>query len=240
MARDPAFYVGYLGLPQRLRAFLGALLGLLLVFDLAMALLIFRAQPAPPTGAWGSEGAVAYRGTFAAKPYPLLRLPGRSILLVGEGKAGAPADLDALDGQLVKATGYPIRRGDLTVLQLDRLPVREDGVAPDLPALAPTGTRRLSGEVVDAKCFAGAMNPGDGKVHKGCGSFCLFGGIPALFVTRGPERSLKWYVLAAPDGAPIGPAAQSVVGDALTLTGRIVETDGLAVFEVDPAELAAP
>jgi hypothetical protein len=39
------------------------------------------------------------------------------------------------------------------------------------------------GEVVDAKCYLGAMKPGDGKSHKACATLCVTNGIPAMPVT---------------------------------------------------------
>jgi len=243
--KEPPFYVGYLKLPRGLKGFLAGLLAILVLLDIGLALVTFGVQPPHATGAWGTEGEVAYTGQFQLRPYPLVRLaatgeqPAGTVLLVGEGKVGAPAGLDELDGAMVEVRGYPIRRGDLTVLQLDQVPVRQDDArAPPLP-MATAAPATLDGEVIDSKCYAGAMNPGEGKVHASCGSFCLFGGIPALFLTRSAGGSLVWYLMAAPDGGPVGEEARALIGRPVQLTGTISRGAGLAVFTVAPAQMAA-
>ncbi|HEV2674332.1 MAG TPA: hypothetical protein VGV37_07300 [Aliidongia sp.] len=243
--RDPPFYVGYLKLPRGLKGFLVAVLLILAVGDIALAVLVFGAQRPHATGDWGAGGEVAFVGQFQAKPYPLLRLfatggaPAHAVLLVGEGKVGAPAGLDDLDGAMVEVRGYPIRRGDLIVLQLDQVPVRQDGSRMDPLPVAASEPATLEGEVVDSKCYAGAMNPGEGKAHEACGSFCLYGGIPALFVARADDGALRWYLMAAPDGGPIGDEARALVGRRVRLAGTVSRGDGLAIFSVAPDRLAA-
>jgi len=236
MADEPPFYVGYLPLPRQLRGFLIGLAGFLLVADIAIAWAALQAQPAHPSGAWGQEGEVAYRGVFQIRPYPLLRQADRTILLVGVDKHGAPPGLDALDGMLVEAKGYPIVRGDLTVLQLDSVPAHVDGAAPVLAQPDPPREARLAGELVDTKCYAGAMNPGEGKVHKDCGALCLLGGIPPLFVVRGAGPDPAWYIVADPQGGPFGKDSASSIGDSLELSGRIVEAPGYRLFEIETLE----
>jgi hypothetical protein len=236
MAEEPPFYVGYLPLPRRLRGFLVALVGVLLLADIAIAWAALEAQPAHPSGAWGQEGEVAFRGVFQSRPYPLLRLADRTILLVGVDKHGAPPGLEALDGKLVEARGYPILRGDLTVLQLDAVPAGVEGDVPVLPPSASPRETRLAGELVDTKCYAGAMNPGEGKVHKECGALCMLGGIPPLFVVRGAGPDPAWYIVADPQGGPLSKDSASFIGDSLELSGRIVEAPGYRLFEIETLE----
>jgi hypothetical protein len=243
--REPPFYVGYLKLPGGLKGFLAGLLVVLLVADVGLALVVFGGQKPHATGAWGTDGEVAYLGQFQAKPYPLVRLaatrdrPAGAVLLAGEGKVGAPEGLDDLDGAMVEVRGYPVRRGDLTVLQLDQPPVAQDRARMDPLPMASSTSATLEGEIVDAKCYAGAMNPGEGKAHESCGSFCLLGGIPALFVTRSLDGSLTWYLMAGPDGGPVGEEARALVGQPLRVAGTISRGPGLAIFAVAPNALAA-
>lgn len=243
--REPPFYVGYLKLPRDLRGFLIALLLILLVVDGGLAVLAFAAQPPHASGAWGTEGEVSYVGQFQAKPYPLVRLfpsggkPAASVLLVGEGKEGSPDGTEELDGTMVEVRGYPILRGDLTVLQLDQAPIRQDASRMAALPEGPGEPATLAGEIVDSKCYAGAMNPGEGKAHEGCGSFCLYGGIPALFVSKAADGSTRWYLMAASDGGPVGEAARALVGRPVRLAGTVRRGDGLAIFTVTPGQLAA-
>jgi hypothetical protein len=243
--REPPFYVGYLKLPRDLKGFLVTLLLILLMVDGGLAVIAFAGQPPHATGDWGNGDEVAYTGQFQARPYPLVRLfatgkePARTILLAGEGKNGPPAGMDDLDGTMVEARGYPVKRGDLEVLQIDRAPVRQDASRLDPLPQGAVEPVTLTGEVVDSKCYAGAMNPGEGKAHEACGSFCLYGGIPALFVTKDRDGSARWYLMAAPGGGPVGDEARALVGRSVTLVGTIRRGDGLAVFAVASDQLAA-
>ena len=40
----------------------------------------------------------------------------------------------------------------------------------------------LRGEIIDSKCYLGAMKPSTRKVHRACAIRCLSGGIPPLFL----------------------------------------------------------
>jgi len=233
------FYVGYLKLPPGLRGFLILAVAALLLIDVAAALLLFRAQPARSFGHWGEEGEVAYTGRFVARPYPiLLGGPTGAVLLVGEGKEGAPEGLEGLDGARVEVRGYPILRGSLTVLQLDQPPARQEGVLP-APAAHESGEVEMSGEVVDTKCYAGAMSPGDGKAHKACASLCLFGGIPPLFAARGTDGTVRWLILADSEGGPVDRPAAPLSGDWLRLKGKVREGEGVSYFLVSHEALVA-
>jgi len=140
-------------------------------------------------------------------------------------------------GDLVRATGYAIRRGDVTVLQVDNKLERLGRAAP-APALQQGGERALTGEIVDSKCWTGAMNPGEGKTHKGCGSLCLLGGIPALFIATGADGVTRWYVLADNEGRSLGEGIRARIGERLTLTGHVMAAPDLHEFRVAGTALA--
>ena len=77
-----------------------------------------------------------------------------------------PAALDRLDGKTVTTQGYPLLRDGLTVLQTETMP-REMRQSLPPPAASVVGSRTLTGEIVDSKCFLGAINPGEGEVNPG-------------------------------------------------------------------------
>ena len=97
----------------------------------------------------------------------------------------------------------------------------------------------MSGEVVDTKCYAGAMSPGDGKVHKACASLCLFGGIPPLFVARATDGTVRWFILADSEGGPINRPAAPIAGDWLRRKGKVREGEGVSYFLVSHDALVA-
>jgi hypothetical protein len=238
------FFVGYLRAPLRLVRFLAVFVALLLLAVDAAALVAYRVQEARATGDWGTDGEVALDGVLLARPYPVVIVPAtaehpaNAVLLVSEGKHGAPAGLAALDGLRVTVQGYPLLRDDLTVLQLSQPPRRSSmpGGAPALVATA-LGQRTLRGEIADAKCFLGAMNPGEGKVHAGCASLCLLGDVPPLFVTRDAAGKLTYRLLADQDGGPNPEGAANRAGASLTLTGTLSRIGPLEIFAVPRASL---
>ncbi|HLY54009.1 MAG TPA: hypothetical protein VKS60_00545 [Stellaceae bacterium] len=236
MSEEP-FYVGYLPLPRSLRRPVVLIVLALFFADAALALVAVRGMKGHASGAWGTFGEARVEGRFRSHPYPLLQVAGdngiRTVLLVGEYKHGAGRDDVLPDGSLAAAYGYPIYRGDLTVLQLDRDVEPLAGAPLAIGSAAEPIRTTLDGEIVDAKCWAGAMNPGEGKAHKGCGSLCLLGDIPALFIGTGPDGTPHWYLMAAPGGGAVREEARALVGEHLTLTGSVVRTQGLSIFTPD-------
>ena len=227
------FFVGYLRAPLRLARFVAVV----------AILLLYREQEHRASGHWDESGEVAITGTMVAHPYPVVQVaatadrPAHAVLLVSEGKAGAPAGAAALDGKRVTVRGYEILRDGMTVLQLDQEPALETGAAADLVASQELGPRTLAGEIVDAKCFLGAMVPGEGKVHKECASLCILGGIPPLFVTRDAEGKVTYRLLADRDGGPIAEAAAARAGEFITVSGSLRRVGAIEVFQVDAATL---
>jgi hypothetical protein len=247
MANSPAagdFFVGYLRTPLRLVRFLAIAVSVILIAIDALALVLYRAQEARASGDWGSEGEVAYDGFLVVRPYPMVLVPGKdatlaqAVLLVSEGKEGAPAGVAAFDGKTVTVQGYPLRRDGLTVLQLSQYPRLAAAALTAAPAPAqPLGARTLTGEIVDSKCFLGAMVPGEGKVHASCAGLCMLGDIPALFVTRDAGGKLTYRLLGDETGAAMPDIASAHAGQFLTLTGTITRLDGIELFSVPRASL---
>ncbi|MEI9986959.1 MAG: hypothetical protein WDN69_29635 [Aliidongia sp.] len=240
--RDVPFYVGYLRLPRDLRGFLIRLVIAFLVIDIALALFIFVVQKPRASGAWGIAGEAYYSGRFSVRPYPLLRVPAegggsRIVFIISEGKIGAPPGLEDFDGAQVTVGGYPLQRGDLTLLQLAEPPDRREAAGPAPPDDAAATDRTMTGEIMDSKCWAGAMNPGEGKEHKSCAGLCMLGGLPILFVVGGPGGEQQWYLLTDKSGEPIEHPTSPFIGDQITVSGTVAVKDGLPLFEVDPATL---
>jgi hypothetical protein len=238
------FFVGWMGLPRGLRLFMGMVLATLAIIDVGLAAGLYLAQPPRQTGLWDASGEQEVRGVLVTEPYPMIRVaatdkaPAALVLLADEWKFGLPLGPGFHDGDLMRVTGYAIRRGDVTVLQVDNKLQRLGRAAP-APALLPGGERTLSGEIVDSKCWTGAMNPGEGKTHKGCGSLCLLGGIPALFIASGADGVTRWYVIADEEGRSLGEDIRARIGERLTLTGQVLAASDLHEFRVSAAALAS-
>lgn len=239
-AGEAEFYVGYLPRPgpATLRfAGLAALVVIALAGALALALGALVGDPGD--GGYGDE--VALTGTVEMTPYPLLRLPpdatgrgGGAVMLTGDGKFGVAPRAAELAGGGVTAKGFIIRRGDLDMLSLslpDGLAAAPATSAPS--AAVPLGRWRVSGEICDGKCRAGAMRPGDGLAHKACANLCISGGVPPVLVTAAPVEGRRFLLLADADGGPMPASALDLVALPVTLEGMIERRDDLLVFRVD-------
>lgn len=126
------------------------------------------------------------RGTLIRRPFPMLLAPGEVWPLAGAGKWTADRYLGDAHG-LVELRGARIQRGGHQMLELEPGSLRPaaGNAASFLPVSL--GHRRMTGEVVDSKCWLGVMNPGEGPRHRSCAARCLHGGVPPALVTSDGE-----------------------------------------------------
>ncbi len=234
------FYVGYRartspGIARRIRRLLAVLYGLAAV--LAVALVAAQGEFADATFEY--RRPMTLTGRLSAAPYPTLRVEDGAadapFLLVGSGKRGAAAAVAGLDGQRVEATGERIYRDDQWMLQ-----VEEGSVAPLASHLAAAAERmvsrgiwRLTGEIVDSKCYLGVMQPGRGKPHRSCAARCISGGVPPIFLVTDREGRRLHLLLVGPDDRPLGPEVLGRVGEPLEIEGEVLAADGLWFLRAD-------
>jgi len=83
----------------------------------------------------------------------------------------------------------------------------------------------LRGEIVDAKCYLGAMKPGDGRTNKECATLCVRGGIPPMLVHQTAEGRLGYALVAGIDGRAVGGVGEPG-GFLLPLIAEPVEVEG--------------
>ncbi len=256
MADTNEFYVGYFKTPPALARFLRWVLPILIVAGLAVAWFVSRSQNDPGDGVWHDD-AQAFVGRIAATPYPLIRVPsaqpGRpveTILLVSEGKHGGGERVAALDGRIARARGTILARDGRRLLELadtDAL-TADQSLSPAeaarlaAPSVVPMGQVTLRGEIIDPKCYSGAMKPGEGKAHKECATLCIAGGIPPMFVTLDDAGHRSYYLLTNPAGEALADSALHekvlpFVADAVEISGVLEARDDLQVFKIDPASI---
>lgn len=256
MAERSEFYVGYLKMPQAIAGFLRWLTPGLIVVALAVAWFVSRSQNNPGDGVWHDD-AQSLVGRIAAKPYAHIRVPstkpGRpveTILLVSEGKHGGGERVAALDGRIARVRGTILERDGRRLLEL----AENDAVTPGAslsqseeaklvsPNVVAMGQVTLRGEIIDPKCYSGAMKPGEGKAHKECATLCIRGGIPPMFVTLDDAGRRSYYLLTSADGEALeGTALREgilpFVADAVAISGVIEQRDDLQVLKIDPASI---
>ena len=83
----------------------------------------------------------------------------------------------------------------------------------------------LLGEIVDTKCYLGAMKPGRGKPHRDCASLCIRGGIPAALLVRTTSGERHLVHLLNRQGQPLGPELLEWVGEPVEVWGTLRRRD---------------
>lgn len=263
-ANSDEFFIGWLPTPKTQARFLRWVILLLLLAAVGIAGGIAHLQRDPGTGAWDTSNLRTFTGIVYTCPYAMLRVPGekpgdpvRTLLLVEEGKFGALPRVEQLvqgrrEGRAVQVTGTLLHRAGRWMLELAggeagmRQLTREE--EQHLPALAWSEPQvvaehsQLSGEIIDPKCYLGAMKPGGGKTHKACAMLCISGGVPPMLVTRDAAKKEVFYLLTTADGSPANTLVLPFVGDTVEVTGRLERCGDLNILKVansGPADGAA-
>jgi hypothetical protein len=243
---DDPLFIGWADTPPAdRRFFLRAGLGLTTAASgLGFGLAAVQAPPGP--GRWDPDAVRTWRGVVTAEPYAMLRtldLGGgpRTVLLSCLGKCGVAARIGAFAGQPVVVTGSLIQRGAQAMISVDEVGdwIRVDSGAAPAPALAFAipqllGEVSLTGEILDSKCWFGAMRPSSGKVHKACASLCIRGGIPPAFFARGPGQQATLMIMTS-RGRAFGSDLLSLVGDPVRVRGRVLRQGDLLLLDAQAA-----
>jgi hypothetical protein len=241
---DDAFFVGWADTPPADRRFF-LRLGLGLIAGSAgLGAGLAALQRAPGAGGWDPDKVREWRGTVSAAPYAMLRsrdLGGdtpRTALLSCLGKCGVAAQIGGLEGQPVVVTGSLIQRGRHSMIAVDEQGPwlrRDERAAPDvslaLPEIEALGEVSLRGEILDSKCWFGAMRPSEGKLHKACASLCIRGGIPPAFFARGPAGEAALMILTDA-GRAHGPDLLGLVADPVHVSARVLRRGDLLMLDV--------
>jgi hypothetical protein len=245
---DDSFFIGWAETPPPdRRFFLRAGLGLTAAAG-AVGFGLAAVQRAPGAGNWDPDAVREWRGIVTAEPYAMLRSGDfggapRTALLSCLGKCGVAARVGALSGQAVVVRGSLVQRGRHTMIAVDEVGDwirRDERAAPDptlaFPALEPLGEVSLAGEILDSKCWFGAMRPAEGKVHKACASLCIRGGIPPAFFARG-TGSRSALMIMTNGGKAHGPELLPLVADPVRAVGRVFRWGDLLVLDTPPGAI---
>jgi hypothetical protein len=228
---QPEIYVPYLPVPVRQKAFLRFLVPAVLWLLVGVSLLIAYSQSSPGNAVWDDGVVRTFTGTFHSIPYPAIYADDRGdgkpglLLLVEVGKRGAGGRTLPPDATGVSVSGWPLHRDGRWMLELEPgaqaiQPLPNRAPSP-LPTPVSLGRVTLRGEIVDSKCFLGAMKPGEGKTHKECATLCISGGIPPMLVTRNQQGEPTFYLLADSSGGQLSPDVFPFIADAVEVTGEL-------------------
>ncbi len=248
--RDEEFFVGYASeAPRALGAFLRRLVAGLVIGSVSLGVLLSVFHERAPAAFFEFGRETILSGTLQSAPYPTLLVsrPGRRdgggtsdrvsrYLLVTEGKHGAFAETRGGDGATVTVRGSLIYRGNQTMVELvEKMGITRPGSGSlTSPIPRDLGNFTLSGEIVDAKCFLGVMNPGNLKPHRSCAARCISGGVPPLFIVRDPSGASASLLLVSSAGAPVNREALQHVAQPVRITGRVERQGDRLILRADP------
>jgi hypothetical protein len=246
-----AFYLGYLATPpataRRLKRIAVALVVLAAVVATALAIATGPFDHA--TYEFGKERT--WQGKIDAAPVPVLIAATRPAAgspfetlerfpLVAQGKHGADAMFAGLDGAAVRFKATRIVRETTTMLEV--VPGTIERYEPSLPTdgtpaaaskVEDLGRATFSGEIVDAKCFLGVMNPGRLEVHRACAIRCIAGGVPPMLFVRDAQGHEAHLLLVDAKGQPVNERVLGLVARPVTVTGRLERRDNLHYLYVE-------
>jgi hypothetical protein len=240
------FYVGYLPTPASHRAGLRMVVPALVLLVVGAAAIVASVQRDPGAAVWRGE-VERFEGILLAEPVPMLIATDdgstRAMLLVEEGKHGASERVEtwlrgagkgASEGASAVVRGRVLARDGRMIVELEsgETAIATGRGAATIVARESLGARTLRGEIIDSKCFHGAMKPGDGKGHKACATLCIRNGIPAMIATPDDRGGLKLRLLAVEGGIDEDTLAK--IGEPVEVAGELSRLADMEVVTVKP------
>lgn len=243
---DNDLYVGYLPAPPRTVRFLRKLIPPTLAILASLMAAIAFTQRSPGNATWDTGTPRTVSGILYTNPYPVLFADDHTAwYLVEQGKRGAQQRTQPFDAQRVTITGWPLERDARHILELapddSAITARStDRAAPipitNIPTFAPITTH---GEIVDAKCYLGAMKPGDGKAHKACATLCISSGIPAVFVST-ESGTPTYHLILNQENQPATDITRDFIGEPITLTPTLAKWGDIDIYIITPTSITRP
>ncbi len=239
----PPLYVGYLPLPRQHRQFLAALVPLLFALLLAAAAGLALAQRHPGEASWDSATQRTWSGLVLSHPYPMLITDsGDAFLLVGVGKFGVHARVEPHQAEHRSVRGWLLSRDGRKMIELDDAPdavtTLADDPAASIPEFSTGQPVTLRGEILDGKCYLGAMKPGDGKAHKACAVLCLNGGLPPMFASFDPPPDGDALSLLVIDGSTtLTPELLNLVAEPVLIRGTHHRFASLSIINAKASDI---
>jgi len=232
------FYVGYLPIPREYRKFITALMITLFIWIAAMAIIIVTTMRDPGFAIWKTGNVQQWSGTLVESPYPML-IPDNpsesAIFVVSMGKKGAHDRLSPFFDKHVILNGFELNRDGRLLIELeeDASAITLDLSKTTTPLSSPTyiDSTKLIGEIVDGKCYLGAMKPGDGVGHRSCAVLCIRGGLPPMFAAETPDGSKIYYLLTINGTTNYSEESLALVGQRVSITAEHSTLYGLPLLQ---------
>ena len=231
-------YVGYLKTPGAHKALLRVVLPLVIVLFAVVAAAVSAQMRDPGEAVWDIASSKQWTGRLVEDPFPMLITDeGEAVLIVEIGKFGALPRLQDHIGKRVTLEGFPLERDGRKMIELlegdDAFVSISDDAGRAVENVVGDEPVAMVGEIVDGKCFLGAMKPGDGKAHKACAVLCIRGGLPPMVRTR--DEAGAWiYPLLMVDGSTDLPdRVLDLIAEPVRIEGALGRVGDLWVISCD-------
>jgi hypothetical protein len=250
------FYIGWQPqAPGRLAKHSRKIVGFLLLLIMGMAVSLALLQRQFSTASFEFGQLTEVKGIYQSFPVPALKVfTGKDAFgnssfitmpLVGYGKSGAEGVIAQLetnykfsfDDHEITIKGTLLYSDGKTLLQIDQhdhplVHVNEAPVHAKLPAIRELGTVKLTGEVLDPKCYFGVMKPGHGKPHRDCAIRCIEGGMSPVFYVRNKSWEANYYLLLDEAGNKMNSELKNYIAEPVSLEARAARYDDWIVLYV--------
>lgn len=252
------FYIGYYpNAPKGIAKTVQISIGAIIVTILVTVFVIAKSEIGFTNSQFEYGTLTELEGVLYRKPVPTLRVYTgkdangkdlyKSILLVNFSKFGAQSLLAAYtqngvseSESVVRLRGTLIYYDGITVMELTEqenalLEVKKSNNS--IRLLKELGEISLEGEIVDPKCYFGAMKPGENTPHRDCAIRCISGGIPPVFMVKNPSGETNYMLLADQNGNAINDKILKYVGIPIILKGSLDQVDEWFVLKVNPNDI---
>ena len=241
--KEDLFFIGWQ--PKMQKALAGKVrkYGLVIaIVMVALAVLMAVLQQTFGVSRYAYADVKTFEGILRAEPYPhiAVHLPNtnkcEAFMIVDELKTGwTKEQVGDYDGKYVQLKAGVIYRGDVAMLEANPSKAISLAEMPvDFPSTADTdvlGTQTLVGEIVDSKCYYGAMNPGNLKTHRACAIVCIKGGIPPVLVVRREHAAPLYFLVVGEDGQPLNKEVLPYVAEPIQVTGEVMSQCGMLMLK---------
>lgn len=225
-----SIYVGYLPVPKRYLVLLRFVVPVLVGAAIGLGFLLSFTTRSPGPAGWMAE-ASSHTGFLRESPYPYLETADGPMLLVEPGKLGSVDRFKGLEGSSIRVRGTLLERDGWRAVELFGHEIVDEQLAFD--SITSDATQVVAtGEILDSKCYLGAMKPGQGRTHRACAILCLRGGIPPLFAGKTSAGEQITGVLEIENSSTLPDSILSLVGERVEIRGLISVEHGLPVIRV--------
>lgn len=239
--RQDDFYVGYLPTPAKHRRFLRAFVPLTLWALVMVAAIFLRSFRPAGSGVWDTANLRSWAGVVRFAPYPALVVENdegvtEEWMLVETGKIAADQRAAFFEGKYTIVRGFALQRDGRQMIEI--MPGHEgilapvEGEIPAEPVAESLGQVELRGEILDMKCYLGAMLPGDGWAHQTCARLCIDGGIPPMLVSHAADGSAEYSVLTTAQGERANEQVREHVGIPVVVAGELIQRGGTRILRM--------